>query len=143
MVSVLAFQLLTMQQLDIAPVTLGSNTLYYIFQPLSLPFTARPEPEESAQRRGKLNTNRNVFYVPLYKIGPFCWTTPTYPVSSLSSRTAHSSAVSPASTKPAGISMVTISIGGRYCFCSNSSGPDGLERMVTMPTPSIAESERV
>ena len=50
---------------------------------------------------------------------------PTYPVSSLNSLTALSSACSPSSTRPAGTSITTLLIGGRNCFCKRSSGPEG------------------
>lgn len=77
--------------------------------------------------------------LPLYIIGLLSSATPTYPVSSLSSLTAHSSGVSPSSIRPAGTSMTTMSTGGLYCFCSSSSGPEGLDSIVTMPTPSIGQ----
>src|SRR5438034_152672 len=46
-------------------------------------------------------------HVPLNIIGLFSSATPTYPVSSLSSLTAHSSGVSPGSIRPAGTSITT------------------------------------
>lgn len=51
---------------------------------------------------------------------------------------AHSSGVSPSSIRPAGTSIVTALMGGRYCFWSMSSGPVGRGRMATMPTPSMS-----
>lgn len=68
-------------------------------------------------------------------------TTPTYPVSSFNSLTAASAALSPSSTKPAGISMVTLPIGGRNCFCRSRTGspPSGGCRIARMPTPSMSE----
>jgi hypothetical protein len=64
---------------------------------------------------------------------------PVYPVSSLSSRRAHSSAVSPASMRPAGTSMHILSMGGRNCFCSRISGGESAgSRIATMPTPSMS-----
>lgn len=96
---------------------------------------------------------------PLNITGLIWLTTPTYPVSSFSSLTAASSAVSPASIRPAGISMMTLSIGGRYCFCkiiSNAAwlfltrlclasahkryAPPSFSRRAMIPTPSISES---
>lgn len=62
-----------------------------------------------------------------------------YPVSSLSSLMADVPASSPSSINPDGTSMVTLSIGGRNCFCSNSDGPDfdfGSLSIATTPTPS-------
>lgn len=72
-------------------------------------------------------------------------TRPTYPVSSFNSRSAHCSAVSPASMRPAGTSMQTALTGGRNCFWRRIEGPlavEGLDedpfcRIATMPTPSI------
>ena len=64
---------------------------------------------------------------------------PTYPVSSLSSLTAHVSGDSPASTSPAGTSMHILSIGARYCFCRSSSGPDDFSSTATMPTASTRD----
>lgn len=63
-------------------------------------------------------------------------TSPMYPVSSLSSLMAHVSGDSPGSMRPAGTSMQILSIGGRYCFCRRSSGPDSRSIIAHMPTPS-------
>jgi len=60
---------------------------------------------------------------PLNMTGLDSLTRPVYPVSSFNSLTAASSAVSPASTKPAGTSIVTFSTGGLNCFCRRISGP--------------------
>ncbi len=62
-----------------------------------------------------------------------------YPVSSFNSRKAHSEAVSLGSISPDGTSIVTVSRGGRNCFCKSSSGPLGWVRMATTPTPSVLE----
>ena len=64
---------------------------------------------------------------------------PSYPVSSLNSLTALSSACSPSSTRPAGTSITTLLMGGRNCFCNKSSGPDGFRRIAIIPTPSIGD----
>jgi hypothetical protein len=62
-------------------------------------------------------------FIPLNIIGLDSLTTPIYPVSSFNSLIAASSAVSPASTKPAGTSIVTLATGGLNCFCRRISGP--------------------
>jgi hypothetical protein len=68
-------------------------------------------------------------------------TSPTYPVSSLNSRSAHASGVSPGSISPAGISITTASAGARHCFCSTmrgvSLGLSGKERMAATPIASM------
>ena len=70
---------------------------------------------------------------------PLPITTPVYPVSSINSLNAHSSAVSPSSINPAGTSMVTASMGGRNCFCRRMEGglPSLDSTMAAMPTPSM------
>lgn len=63
--------------------------------------------------------------------------TPTNPVSSLNSLTAHSSGDSPASIRPEGTSMTTLLRAGRNCFCRSRCVPVGRERRARIPTPSI------
>ena len=100
--------------------------------------TASFLPFPKRENNGKSGKGEN-HHEPLNMTGLHSATTPTYPVSSLNSRTALSAALSPSSTSPAGTSITTFPTGGRNCFWRTSSGPVGFARMATIPTPSMGE----
>lgn len=118
---------------DISVLLTGQNRDLVSLYPLHPNLVFLTQPSVCVQL---LETGHNI---PLNMTGLTSVTTPWYPVSSLNSLTALSPAVSPSSTSPAGTSMTTLLIGGRNCFWRTNSGPVGLERMATMPTPSMGE----
>ena len=91
------------------------------------------------QNPGSLNIIQLTFALPPLPEVLSSTTVPWYPVSSRSSRTAHTSGVSFGSISPAGTSMVILSIGGRYCFWRRMEGGElGFSRIAMMPTPSMS-----
>lgn len=91
------------------------------------------------QGKKERKRKRNIpFHITPVPANPSPQISPTYPVSSFNSLSAHSSAVSPSSMRPAGTSMQTLSIGGRNCFWRRIRGGElAGSRMATIPTPSM------
>lgn len=115
---------------------------------------------EEGRKGAAGSDSRGYHNSPLNMMGDVSTGSATYPVSSLSSRTAACSAVSPSSMRPAGSSITILSSGGRYCFWRTISGPVvfgwlgktaaqkygvshlpvSFSKMATTPTPSISLS---